>query len=164
MSSGDRPGGGSGNGYHDPDDPMSLGDSQHTIEDGPIIETSQMRISVRTEYAEHHSNPQGWRYVFVYHIRIENLGDERAQLFWRHWRIHDPVAGEHEVQGEGVVGESPWLDPGDVHQYNSFCVLHGPMGHMEGFYHFRREDGSVFRAPIPRFYLQAPPGTGSYLA
>jgi ApaG protein len=131
----------------------------------PPIETGLMQVTVQTEYASDHSSPQAWRYVFVYQIRIENIGGVRAQLFWRHWHIHDPVAGDQEVQGEGVVGETPWLSPGDVHEYQSFCVLRGPMGHMEGFYHFRREDGSLFRSPIPRFFFQAPPNaTGSYLA
>jgi ApaG protein len=155
---------GSGNGYFDPGFGPELPDPGLEASEGPDIEAGHMQITVWSEYATDQSNPQRWRYVFVYHIRIENIGEEPAQLFWRHWRIHDPVAGEHEVQGEGVVGETPWLGPGDIHEYNSFCVLHGPMGHMEGFYHFRREDGSVFRAPIPRFFLQAPPGTGSYLA
>jgi ApaG protein len=124
-----------------------------------------MRVTVRAEYAEAHSDRQAWRHVFVYVVRIENVGDETAQLFWRHWKIHDPVAGDHEVEGEGVVGEMPWLDPGQVHEYQSFCVLHGLTGHMEGFYHFRREDHSVFRVPIPLFLLQAPPdAVGAYLA
>lgn len=157
---------GSGNGLFHPhaQGPPDFVDSPANIEDGPTIETDEMQITVRTEYAESQSNPHRWRYVFVYHIRVENLGKEPAQLFWRHWHIHDPVAGDHEVEGEGVIGETPLLDPGDVFEYNSFCVLHGPMGHMEGFYHFRRRDGSVFRAPIPRFFMQAPPGAGSHLA
>jgi ApaG protein len=63
------------------------------------------------------------------------------------------------------VGESPSLSPGDAHEYGSFCVLRGPAGHMEGFYHFRRTNGSVFRTPIPRFLLQAPPPpSGTLLA
>lgn len=116
-----------------------------------------MRITVRPEYSVQHSEPAAWQYVFVYRVTIENIGDETAQLFWRHWSIHDLVAGDHEVEGEGVVGESPVLGPGDRHHYQSFCVLRGPTGHMEGFYHFKRDDGSIFRAPIPRFHLHAPP-------
>ncbi|WP_419161462.1 Co2+/Mg2+ efflux protein ApaG [Candidatus Palauibacter sp.] len=125
--------------------------------DAPPIEPDAMAITVRPEYATEHSNPRGWQFVFVYHITIENVGNETAQLFWRHWLIHDLVAGDHEVEGAGVVGESPVLSPGDTHQYQSFCVLRGPTGHMEGFYHFRRRNGSVFRAPIPRFHFHAPP-------
>ena len=123
----------------------------------PDVVTDAMRVTVSTRYAEEHSDPQAWRYVFVYHVRIENVAAETAQLFWRHWRIHDLVAGDHEVEGEGVVGEMPVLRPGDVHEYESFCVLRGASGHMEGFYPFRRADNSLFRAPIPRFLLYAPP-------
>ncbi len=122
----------------------------------PIVPDA-MAIHVRPEYAAEHSDPAAWQYVFAYHITIENVGDETAQLFWRHWFIHDPMAGDHEVEGEGVVGQSPVLRPGESHFYNSFCVLRGPTGHMEGFYHFRRRDGSVFRAPVPRFHFAAPP-------
>ncbi|MGH7540077.1 MAG: Co2+/Mg2+ efflux protein ApaG [Gemmatimonadota bacterium] len=133
----------------------------------PPIETvtDAIRVTTRSTYLAAQSDPQTWRYVFPYFVRIENTGEETVQLFWRHWRIHDPVAGDHEVEGEGVVGQTPVLEPGQVHEYQSFCVLRGPTGHMEGFYHFRRRDGSVFRAPIPRFRLQAPlESGGGYLA
>ena len=121
----------------------------------PPLLPGRMRITANPVFAGGHSRPPH-RYVFVYFIRIENTGDETAQLFWRQWKIHDSVAGDREVAGEGVVGECPTLAPGDVHEYNSFCVLEGPTGFMEGYYHFRREDGSVFRAEIPRFPLRAP--------
>ncbi|MFQ5689250.1 MAG: Co2+/Mg2+ efflux protein ApaG [Gemmatimonadota bacterium] len=123
-----------------------------------MTETPAMRIRVEPYFLAGQSDPRVPRYVFPYNARIENAGREPAQLYWRHWIIHDPVAGDQEVQGEGVVGESPLLRPGEVHEYQSFCVLESPIGHMEGFYHFRREDGSTFRAPIPRFTLQAPMG------
>ena len=117
--------------------------------------TAGMRITVRPVYAPDHSDVREPRYVFVYHIRIENMSDQTAQLLWRHWDIHDPVAGDSEVEGEGVVGEQPVLAPGDVHEYESYCVLRGPQGHMEGWYNFRRPDGSSFNAAIPRFILDA---------
>ncbi len=123
----------------------------------PPILPDEMRITVQPVYSRGHSRPPH-RHVFVYFIRIENIGKEAARLFWRHWRIHDAAAGDQEVAGEGVVGECPKLAPGDVHEYNSFCVLEGGSGFMEGYYHFRRDDGSVFRARIPRFHLRAPPG------
>ena len=138
---------------------------ERTPETAVPIEKDVIRIVVETTYSAEHSDPGAWRYVFVYRVAIENIGSETVQLFWRHWRIHDLVAGDNEVRGEGVVGESPTLGPGDAHQYQSFCVLRGRGGHMEGFYHFRREDGSIFRAAIPRFVLHAPPeAVGAYLA
>jgi ApaG protein len=117
--------------------------------------TNGVRITVRPVFASEHSDPLEPRFVFVYFIRIENLGDRTVQLLWRHWFIHDVVAGDSEVAGEGVVGEQPVLAPGDVHEYNSFCVLRGPLGHMEGWYEFRCPDSTEFRASIPRFELRA---------
>jgi ApaG protein len=118
--------------------------------------TEGIRVSVRPTFAAEHSDPAESRYVFVYRIRIENLAGLTARLLWRHWYIEDPVGGDSEVQGEGVVGETPTLAPGDVHEYQSFCVLEGPSGGMRGYYVFQRDDGSKLEATIPRFELRAP--------
>ena len=117
-------------------------------------ETEGMRVSVRPVYSPAHSAPADRRHVFVYHVRIENVGDAPATLRWRHWDIHDDGAGDSQVDGEGVVGREPRLDPGQVHEYNSYCVLRGTEGWMEGWYELERDDGSRFRATIPRFHLR----------
>ena len=117
--------------------------------------TGDVRITVRPAFAPEHSDPAAATWVFVYFIRIENLGDRTIQLLARHWFIHDEVAGDSEVEGEGVVGEQPVIAPGDVHEYDSFCVLRGAEGHMAGSYRFRRTDGIEFEAAIPRFQLSA---------
>lgn len=122
--------------------------------------TEGMRISARPQFLREQSSPAQGRFVFTYHIRIENCGARAAQLLRRHWHIHDEGAGKSEVEGEGVVGAQPHLAPGEVHEYSSFCVLTSPRGWMEGTYHFVREDGSTFEAAIPRFTLAAVPGTG----
>jgi ApaG protein len=115
--------------------------------------TEGIRITVTPRFAPEHSDPEEPRYVFVYHIRIENTSDRTAQLDWRHWYIHDDAAGDSEVEGEGVIGEQPVLAPGDLHEYESFCVLHGTSGNMVGYYVFKRSDGTTFNAEIPRFEL-----------
>ena len=117
--------------------------------------TNGIRVTARPVFSPENSDPAVPRYVFVYQIRIENVSDYTAQLLWRHWYIHDAVAGDSEVAGEGVVGEQPVIAPGEAHEYESFCVLEGPKGHMQGFYHFRRPDGAEFEADIPRFILDA---------
>jgi ApaG protein len=124
--------------------------------------TEGIRISVRPVMAPEHSDPAEPRFVFVYFIRIENLGDRTVQLMWRHWDIHDDVAGDTEVEGEGVVGEQPVLAPGEVHEYNSFCVLRGRSGYMEGWYEFKCSDGTRFRASIPRFVLDGASGSNGH--
>lgn len=120
-------------------------------------ESEGIRITVRPSFLPEQSSAVLGQYVFAYHIRIENVSTLAAQLRSRHWRIHDPVAGDSVVEGEGVVGEQPHLLPGQVHEYRSFCVLKAPHGWMEGHYRFLREDDSGFRAVIPRFDLDAEP-------
>jgi ApaG protein len=115
--------------------------------------TNGIRVTVRPTYSEEHSDPRRAYYVFIYRIRIENVGTEAGQLLWRHWFIHDPSAGDHEVDGEGVVGAQPKLEPGEVHEYESYCVLRAPSGYMEGYYEFVRPDDSTFKVDIPRFDL-----------
>lgn len=116
--------------------------------------TEGIRVTVTPFYLDRQSDPAEPRYVFAYRVRIENVGDTAATLRWRHWFIYDAAAGESEVQGEGVVGEQPTVPPGAVHEYESFCVLQGPEGHMEGYYVMERPDGTTFRAAIPRFLLR----------
>ncbi|MFN9797701.1 MAG: Co2+/Mg2+ efflux protein ApaG [Gemmatimonas sp.] len=119
--------------------------------------TAGIRITVRPRYLKERSNPLLGQFVFAYHIRIENVGEQAAQLRTRRWLIHDEAAGDTEVEGEGVVGEQPHLLPGQGPEYRSFCVLKAPNGWMEGSYRFVRDDGSGFTAVIPRFTLDAEP-------
>ncbi|MCC6929108.1 MAG: Co2+/Mg2+ efflux protein ApaG [Gemmatimonadaceae bacterium] len=120
----------------------------HRITDG-------IRITARPTFLHERSSASIGQYVFEYRIRIENCGEQSAQLRTRRWVIHDEAAGEQVVEGDGVVGEQPYLSPGDVHEYRSFCVLTCPRGWMEGSYGFLRDDGSAFDALIPRFLLHA---------
>jgi len=115
--------------------------------------TEGIRISVRPAFLASQSSPAQARFVFSYQVRIENLGEAAATLLTRHWRIHDDVAGETVVDGDGVIGEQPKILPRQVHEYRSFCVLQCASGWMEGHYHFVRADGSAFDAMIPRFTL-----------
>jgi ApaG protein len=117
--------------------------------------TDVIRITVRPSYLVSHSRPALGHFVFAYVVRIENVGEQQVQLLSRHWRIHDSigVGEDHEVKGDGVVGEQPVVPTGTAHQYQSYCILKSPNGYMEGHYEFVRPDGSRFLARVPRFYL-----------
>ncbi len=118
-------------------------------------ESNGIRITVRPMYLRDQSEPSQNHYLFAYFIRIENIGSLPAQLLSRRWLIHDEVGEDTEVTGEGVVGEQPQINPGSVHEYQSFCVLKSGEGFMEGHYSFLRPDGGTFDAMIPRFILSA---------
>ena len=122
-------------------------------------ESSGIRITVRPVYLRDQSEPTAGHYVFAYFVRIENVGSMPAKLMSRRWLIHDSTGEDTEVKGEGVIGEQPLIDPGAVHEYQSFCILKSGEGHMEGHYNFVCPDSTGFRADIPRFLLSASAST-----
>ena len=117
--------------------------------------TNSIRVTVRPWYLAAQSQPALGRFVFGYHIRIENVGEGPVQLLTRYWLIKDSNGEDTIVEGEGVVGEQPVIAPFRAHEYQSYCVLKSPTGSMEGRYTFVRADGSRFEAGIPRFELDA---------
>ena len=113
-------------------------------------------VRVAASFLPEQSQVSDGHWFWAYHIRIENNGEHSAQLLTRHWRITDAAGRVSLVDGEGVVGEKPLLKPGESHDYVSGCPLETPHGTMEGYYGFRREDGTIFEAAIPFFPLSAP--------
>ncbi len=121
------------------------------------VTTGEITVRVAVSFLEEKSDPGRGRWFWAYHIRIENGGGQAAQLISREWTIVDGRGGRHDVQGEGVVGEQPVIDPGESFDYVSGCPLSTPTGSMEGRYHMIGADGSSFAVAIPRFQLLAPP-------
>ncbi|WP_404334390.1 Co2+/Mg2+ efflux protein ApaG [Sphingomonas sp. MMS12-HWE2-04] len=113
-------------------------------------------VRVSVSYLPEQSEPQRGRWFWAYHIRIENAGPFAVQLLTRHWIITDGRGARHSVEGEGVVGEQPMIDPGTSFDYVSGCPLSTPTGTMQGTYHMIGEDGSAFDVEIPKFALSAP--------
>ena len=113
-------------------------------------------IDVATRYLDDQSEPEQDRYVFAYTIHIRNTGSVPARLLGRHWFITDANGNVQEVSGEGVVGEQPWLRPGEDFSYTSGAVLETHLGTMHGSYEMLADDGTRFDAPIPRFTLSVP--------
>jgi ApaG protein len=118
--------------------------------------TEGIRVRVEPHFSLPESNPADGTFVFAYHIEIANEGEESARLLYRHWLIHDAAGEDTEVDGEGVVGLQPLIDPADSHRYQSYCVLRSVSGFMEGHYTFERPGGHRFRVEVPRFDLVAP--------
>jgi len=119
--------------------------------------TQGVKVSVKTEYHADYSSPLQSHYVFTYRITIENASDYTVQLLRRHWLIYDTDGTIREVEGEGVLGLQPVLEPGETHEYVSGCNLRSGMGKMAGTYLVERiMDGRQLQITIPEFTLIAP--------
>jgi ApaG protein len=118
--------------------------------------TEGVRVSVRARYSAEHSDPGQSQWFFLYTIRIQNEGDETVQLTDRHWYIVDGSGRTEEVQGPGVVGNQPVLEPGQAFEYTSGCPLTTPFGSMSGTYRMQRSNGTVFEAEVGLFELREP--------
>jgi ApaG protein len=118
--------------------------------------TRGIRVEVTSTYLPERSSPSDQQYFFTYTVRITNVGSERAQLVSRVWIITDLDGHVERVEGPGVVGRQPVLDPGEGFEYASFCPLKTPVGSMEGTYRMVTEDGDAFDAIIAPFSLAVP--------
>ncbi len=121
-----------------------------------VATTGAIHVRVAVSFLPEQSAPQAGRWFWSYHIRIENDGERAVQLLSRHWRISDGRGIEHEVRGEGVVGEMPLIPAGGSYDYVSGCPLSTPSGAMSGSYRLVDEDGTTFDVAIPRFALLSP--------
>jgi len=119
--------------------------------------TDGVKVTILTEFQGEYSNPGQDHYVFTYKIRIENNSLYTIQLLRRHWWIYDVLGQHREVEGEGVVGQQPVLEPGQIHEYVSGCNLKSGLGKMVGIYEmYRIVDGTSFEVHIPEFSMMVP--------
>ena len=116
----------------------------------------RIRVDVETSYLDDQSDPRHGRYVFAYTITVRNEGQVPARLMTRHWVITDANGKVEEVRGDGVVGEQPYLKPGQGFRYSSGAVIETPVGTMQGSYQMLGDDGAQFDAPIQPFRLAMP--------
>jgi len=119
--------------------------------------TEGVSISVETFYQPNQSNPINGEYLFAYRITIENLSALPIRLLRRHWHIVDSNGLFREVEGEGVVGQQPIIQPGEHYQYVSACNLRTEIGKMYGTYLMENlYNKKNFTVNIPEFKLLAP--------
>jgi ApaG protein len=123
---------------------------------GSVTITEGVRVAVSPSFLPEHSDLEEGRYVFAYRVRLTNESEHRVQLLSRHWLIIDGDGERSEVDGEGVVGQQPVIEPGQSYSYSSFCPLQTEWGTMEGWYTFRDLTGREFRVEIGRFFLAMP--------
>ncbi len=118
--------------------------------------TRDIEVAVEPYYLEEQSSPEENRYVWGYRIVIQNHSALAVRLVRRYWHITDQNGIVDEVDGLGVVGEQPLLEPGGSYEYSSGCPLDTPSGMMFGHYEMETEDGETFEVAIPAFSLDSP--------
>lgn len=115
--------------------------------------TSEIKVSVTTEYDNHNSYPSENRYVFRYNIEIQNLSERPVKLLSRKWIIYDLGFGFTEVEGAGVIGLTPVIESGEKFSYFSNVIVKSGVGSMDGYYTFENASQQSFEVDIPKFNL-----------
>ena len=117
-------------------------------------EATGIGIDVETRYEGSFMENNLQKYLFSYHITITNNSSKTIQICSRYWDIYDALRAREVVEGEGIVGEQPILQPGDIYKYNSGCVLDSYFGMMKGYYNVLSvHDDIMFKVRIPAFKL-----------
>jgi ApaG protein len=117
--------------------------------------TNDVKVEVKPEYLPEHSKPEEEEYIWLYQIKISNLGSRRLQVLSRRWLVTDGFGNVDEVSGPGVVGEQPTLLPDASYSYNSGCPLSTPTGNMRGWYELMDLDSEeIFEVVVPLFFLR----------
>jgi len=114
-------------------------------------------VNVEVFYQPEYSNPMQSEFMFAYRITLENFNSFTVRLLRRKWHIFDSNGTYREVEGEGVVGVQPVLQPGKSYQYTSGCNLNTDMGKMKGIYEMEELDTfKKFQVQIPEFEMITP--------
>ncbi len=121
-----------------------------------MTEKNKIIVEATPYFIAEQSAPEQNKYVFAYTITITNLGSMPAKLLNRYWLITDSNGKLQEVRGDGVIGEQPYLKPGDTFRYTSGAIIETAVGTMQGLYTMQPDDGENFNATIPKFTLSIP--------
>jgi ApaG protein len=118
--------------------------------------TEGIKISVQSHFDGTFYQNNHLHFAFSYQVTIENQSDNVVQLATRHWQIMDSLCDTTYVDGEGVIGKKPILQPGQSHTYQSGCLLRSPIGNMKGHYQMLVSNTSrQIKVLIPSFQLSA---------
>ena len=117
---------------------------------------NNIKVLIKWEVVPELSNTKDSLFYFSYKVNIQNCGQNKVQLLSRHWDIKDGLGRGEVVDGEGVVGEKPFINPGSNFEYQSYCPLKTSFGYMKGFYMMKDEDGNCFKISIPNLGLVSP--------
>lgn len=121
------------------------------------LTTHNIKVSAETFYQEKLSKPEINEFLFTYRITIENNGSKTVQLLKRVWHVTNSLGSTQMIEGEGVIGKRPIIEPNNYHQYISGVHLKTEIGKMTGTYFMHQLiDDKILEIQIPEFKLVAP--------
>jgi len=120
---------------------------------GSRMTTDDITVTVVPRWVPPGEAPEAGRFCFAYRVVVFNESAFSVTLLARRWRIVNAEGREVVVEGEGVIGEQPRIEPGHVFSYTSWCPLDTAWGTMEGLYRMERDDGTLFDVAVGRLYF-----------
>ena len=132
--------------------PLSWEDVQATGQELP-------GLRVVVDKVVHHRDanfPPETPHAFVYFLTISNVSQETVRLLGRKWVLRAADGSVEVIEGDGIVGETPTLPPGETFSYNSYHLT-GAALTAEGAFHGTTADGRRVFVRIPAFPMTPPP-------
>lgn len=117
--------------------------------------TGGVRVDAEPKFLPEHPLPVEEPFVFGYRISVHNGTDQPITVLRRRWEIVDSVGRTRVVEGDGVVGQQPTIEPGETFRYSSYCPLATTWGTMEGTLRCRTATGEALDVRVGRFILVA---------
>ncbi len=115
-------------------------------------------LSVRVDdviYMPSLDAPSDKPHPFVYFITVVNESTERVRIMGRKWVVREESGEFVVVEGDGVVGQTPVLEPGADFSYNSYHVT-AMSAEVRGSFFGTTAAGQKVRIRIPVFKLELP--------
>ena len=124
---------------------------------GEFLELPGLRVTVdRVAYNPDAQTPPERPHCFVYFITIHNDSDRSVTIKARKWVVTSDEGDITVVEGDGVVGQSPVIEPGGDFTYNSYHLLDTPVAVAEGSYLGVDAQGRKVITRIPKFKMIVP--------
>ena len=122
-----------------------------------FIELPGLKVTVdNVLYQADAQTPVDRPHCFAYFITIHNESDTAVTIKGRKWVVRNSRGDITAVEGDGVVGQSPLIEPGEEFTYNSYHLLDTNSAEAEGSYIGVDEQGRRILVRIPKFEMMVP--------
>ena len=121
------------------------------------LELPGLRVTVdRVVYQPDAQAPAERPHCFVYFISIHNESAQAVTIKGRKWVVTTDRGQVTAVEGDGVVGQRPLIEPGEKFSYDSYHLLDSRSAVAEGSYLGVDAQGRKVLARIPPFKMVVP--------